>query len=156
MTATLEPTTTVSTTEIERRDALAERVVNGLLESLELVSVHLGVELGLHAALATDGAATPPELAARAGIYPRYASEWLEQRRRRHPRRGHDPVAETGTDDPDAVADARRFALPPGHAEALVDPDSPAAIARIPSNVIGIIGALDGLPPPAAAVAMCT
>ncbi len=112
------------------RDALAERLFGSLLESMELLSVHLGTELGLYAALDTGGPATPLELAERAGIHPRYAREWLEQQ------------AATGilvvSDDEVDDGDRRRFALPGGHAEALLDPDSPAAVASVAPALLGI------------------
>src|SRR5215467_1118542 len=59
------------------RDLLAERFMDSALPALELLSVHLGLELGLYRAL--DGGATETDLATRAGIAPRYAREWLEQ-----------------------------------------------------------------------------
>jgi SAM-dependent methyltransferase len=63
---------------------------------------------------------TVGELAAACGIAPRYAREWLEQQ------------AVTGileVDDPGAAADARRYSLPAGHDEALVDQASLAFAA---------------------------
>src|SRR5262249_16610162 len=59
------------------RDILAERFIDSAIPALELLSVHLGLELGLYRAL--DGGATETELATRAGIALRYAREWLEQ-----------------------------------------------------------------------------
>jgi len=46
--------------EIARRDALAQRLFTGLLETMELLTVQLGVKLGLYASLHRDGPA-PPE-----------------------------------------------------------------------------------------------
>ena len=60
-------------------DALAERLFDATLGTLELYGVFLGAELGLYRALDTHGPATAAELAERAGIAPRYALEWLEQ-----------------------------------------------------------------------------
>jgi SAM-dependent methyltransferase len=124
----------------ERRDDLAERLFTGLLASMELVSVHLGLQLGLYAALRTEGPATPPELARRAGIHPRYAREWLEQQAAAGVL---DVVGDEDTTD--AAADRRRFSLPAGHAEALLDPDSPAAVSGVGSGMIGIVGVVDAL-----------
>ena len=47
-----------SSQEIARRDALAERLFTGLLETMELLTVQLGVKLGLYACLHRDGPAT--------------------------------------------------------------------------------------------------
>jgi hypothetical protein len=46
--------------EIARRDALAQRLFTGVLETMELLTVQLGVKLGLYASLHRDGPA-PPE-----------------------------------------------------------------------------------------------
>ena len=60
-------------------DALAGRLFEALIGTFDLLSVQLGIELGLYAALRDGGPATAPELATRAGIDARYAREWLEQ-----------------------------------------------------------------------------
>ena len=62
---------TDSAQEIARRDALAQRLFTGLLETMELLTVQLGVKLGLYTCLHRDGPATAGELADRAGIHPR-------------------------------------------------------------------------------------
>ena len=129
-------TTTVdSTAAPTTADALAERLFEGFLSTMELLSVHLGVELGLYRSLADDGPATPAELAAAAGIHRRYAQEWLEQQAA-----AGILIVISGT-----TPDERRYDLPAGHAEALLDPDSPAAVAAIAPAVVGIVGILDGL-----------
>lgn len=105
------------TNDDDRRDALAARLFEAALGAFDLLSIHLGLDLGLYEALRDGGPATAAELAGRAGIDARYAREWLEQQ------------AVTGildVDDVTADAGARRFSLPAGHAEALLDPESPA------------------------------
>jgi SAM-dependent methyltransferase len=116
----------------ERRDALAERLVEATIGALELMSIHVGSRLGLYAALTSAGPMTAAELAARTGIDSRYAREWLEQQ------------AVAGFLDADGTADAeeRRFSLPPEHAEVLVEPESPAHVAPFGSMIVGIGGAL--------------
>jgi 2-polyprenyl-3-methyl-5-hydroxy-6-metoxy-1,4-benzoquinol methylase len=107
-----------SPAETERRDALAGRLFEAALGAFDVLTVHLGLDLGLYEVLRRDGPATPTDLAARAGIDARYAREWLEQQ------------AVTGildVDDPSAPEGSRRYSLPAGHAEALLDPESPAA-----------------------------
>ncbi|HTK44038.1 MAG TPA: class I SAM-dependent methyltransferase [Patescibacteria group bacterium] len=104
--------------DTERRDALAGRLFEAALGAFDLFTIHLGLDLGLYESLRHDGPATAGELARRAGIDPRYAREWLEQQ------------AVTGileVDDVAADEAARRYSLPAGHAEALLDPESPAA-----------------------------
>ena len=99
----------------ERTDELAERLFGSMLGSMEVLTVYLGDRLGLYRAL-TDGPATPEDLAARAGIHPRYAREWLEQQ------------AAAGIVDVDGEmsvdGSTRRYELPTEHAEVLIDQDS--------------------------------
>lgn len=90
--------------------ALSERLFGQALVATEAASVWLGHRLGWYAALHEHGPATPEELAAGTGTQPRYVKEWLEQQ----------AVAGILTLD-----GGGRFSLPPGHAEALLDPDSP-------------------------------
>ena len=61
------------------RDAFAQRIHEAALGFFDVLSIRLGDRLGLYATLAEGGAATPSELADRAGIAERYAREWLEQ-----------------------------------------------------------------------------
>jgi SAM-dependent methyltransferase len=98
----------------ERADALAERIFGSLLGTMEVFTIYLGDRLGLYAALA-DGAATPADLAARAGVAERYAREWLEQQ-------AVNSFVEV--DDASAAPDARRYSLPPEHAEVFLDRDA--------------------------------
>lgn len=58
-----------------RRDALSARMFEATLGAFELLSVHLGLDLGLYAALRAGGPATAPELATQKGIHERYARE---------------------------------------------------------------------------------
>lgn len=120
-----------TTDEAERRDALVERLFGATIGTLELFGVYLGDRLGLYAALAGGDALDPDELARRAGIAPRYAQEWLEQQ------------AVAGMLDVDTVGnDARRYRLPPEHADVLLDPESAFYVAPFASLLAGIGGAL--------------
>src|SRR6266540_1385014 len=97
-------------TDVDAREALAERLVDDVTRSLETLSVYLGLELGLYQTLSDLEPATEAEVAARAGIALRYAREWLEQQ------------ASAGyvvCDDPTRPAEARRYRLPAGHARVL-------------------------------------
>jgi 2-polyprenyl-3-methyl-5-hydroxy-6-metoxy-1,4-benzoquinol methylase len=105
--------------EEAQRDALAERLFGAALGAYELMTVHLGDRLGYYRALSEEGEVTSAELAAATGTDERYAREWLEQQ------------AVAGiieVDDVEAAAEERRYTLPAGHAEALVDRDSLAHV----------------------------
>src|SRR5438093_3566881 len=94
------------------RDRFAQAVFASSLGYFDILSIHLGLRLGLYRALADGGAMTSDELASAAGIAERYAREWLEQQVTRAIVRA------------DLGADPTRFTLPPGHAEVLLDGDS--------------------------------
>jgi 2-polyprenyl-3-methyl-5-hydroxy-6-metoxy-1,4-benzoquinol methylase len=99
-----------------RRDTLAGRLFEAAIQTADLQAVYLGLKLGLYEALAATGPQTAPELAARVGMDARYAREWLE----------HQAVGGFLTvDDVAAAPDERRYAMPAGHAEVLIDPESP-------------------------------
>src|SRR5438128_4810986 len=94
---------------------LAARLWHAEMAALDLYVVYLGERLGLYTALAEVGPATSAELARGTGTAERYVREWLE----------HQAVAGfIDVEDPSAPAHERRFALPPGHREVLVDRDS--------------------------------
>ncbi len=113
------------------RDALAQRLLDACVASLDLLHVYLGDRLGLYESLAA-GPLTVDELAERCGIDPRYAREWAEQQ----------AVAGILTVDDPARADQRRFALPPGHAEVLTQADSLAFLAPLGQGVASVAQAL--------------
>jgi SAM-dependent methyltransferase len=156
MTAASEATTTHTAGAAAAetaRDQLAQRLVDSTVPAMELFAVHLGLELGLYRALddastnAADGQSTPDrrsagglteaELAARAGISPRYAREWLE----------HQVVSGlVACDEPSSPAADRIYRLPPGHAEVLLDADSPYHAGPVATMLAGIARALPLLP----------
>src|SRR5688572_28588453 len=96
-------------------DALVERLFGALLGAMDLFSVYLGERLGYYRALADIGSATSHELAERTGTAERYTREWLEQQ------------VVTGilaVADPAAAPDARRYRLPDGYDEVLLNNES--------------------------------
>jgi len=115
------------------RDALVERLFNASLAMGELLTVFLGDKLGLYAEIDRAGSVTAPELADAAGIAPRYAREWLEQQA---------AAGFLAVDDAAAQPDQRRFSLPPGHAEPLLDRDSPWSIAPMGPSSAAIADAM--------------
>src|SRR5688572_18253234 len=105
-----------------RRDALPGRLNSAILSFAALLTVYVGDRLGLYQHPAQAGPSTAAELAARAAIDPRYAREWLEQQ------------AVNGVLDvldASVAADQRRFVLPAGHDEVLLDRDSLSYMAPL-------------------------
>jgi 2-polyprenyl-3-methyl-5-hydroxy-6-metoxy-1,4-benzoquinol methylase len=123
-------------TEEGRRGALVQKLTADAIGALDLISVYLGDRLGLYRVLAEHPDATPPELASDAGLHPRYVREWLEQQT-------VSGVLET--DNPDAPDDERRYRVPPGHDEALLDESSLDFIAPIAQGVVSCTGPLEAL-----------
>lgn len=113
--------------------ALADRIVEASVGTLELWSLWLGTELGLYAALAAEGGANAPALARTAHIAPRYAREWLEQQ------------AVAGileVDDADRPADERHYRLPEAYASVLLDQESGLHVAPLARMLRAVAGAL--------------
>ena len=124
MSATLEP----ADVHAERRDAFAGRMGEIMTAAMELQTIYLGDRLGLYVALRDGGPATAAELAARAGIDGRYALEWLEQQAM---------AGILDVDDVAAAPDERRFSLPSGHAEVLLDEESPNLLGPVTRFIVG-------------------
>jgi SAM-dependent methyltransferase len=106
---------TAATSADARRDELVERLFGNALGAMDLLCVYLGDRLGLYRALADRGPSTPAELASLAGVNERYAREWLEQQ------------AMAGileAQDPDASDAERRYVVPTGHDEVLLEAGS--------------------------------
>ena len=108
--------------DVAARDALAERLFGAALGAYEIMTVHLGDRLGLYRALREHGESKPAELAAATGTHERYAREWLEQQA---------VAGMLDVDDVGAAPEERRYRLPPGHAEVLVDRDSLAHLTPL-------------------------
>lgn len=129
-------TTTIDTPVLTGREpspdgaAFADRIAQALLGWAELNAMYLGDRLGWYRSLAEQGPANAAELAERTATSPRYAREWLEQQ------------AVTGILIADDTRDAarRRFTLPVGAAEALVDEHSLAYTGPL-ARMAGAVGA---------------
>jgi hypothetical protein len=110
------------------RDALVERLFGATLGAMDVVSVYIGVRLGLYRALADRGSSSSEELADATGLNERYVREWLEQQ------------ATTGILDVDGD---HRFTLPEGHDEALLDEKSLNYIAPVGKFVVACVRPID-------------
>lgn len=130
-------TRTMTTTPEVRQEqtALDERMFDASISALEMLTVHLGRRLGLYEVVATDGGVTTTQLAATAGIAPRYALEWLEQQR---------SAGFVQADDTAGDAEPRFF-LTPEQRRVFVDSEDPSHIAPVADMIVGISGVLDDL-----------
>ena len=117
------------TADLDDREALAERLVDGLTNAMETFGVYLGVELGLYRDLAELGPATSTDIAERTGVAERYAREWLEQQA---------VAGYLRCQNPSDPSEFRRFHLPEGHADVLVNADSPYYVAPLAVALAGL------------------
>jgi SAM-dependent methyltransferase len=113
-------------------DAFAESIFGSALGYFRVLSMYLGLRLGLYEALRdAEGGLTAAGLAAAAGIDERYAREWLEQQ------------ATAGIIEADASAEPNVFRLPAGHAEVLLDGDSLSYLGASIRQLTSLRGVVD-------------
>ena len=112
-----------------QRDELVERLFAASLGMGELLTVYLGDTLGFYRTLDRVGATSSTELAKESGTSERLTREWLEQQA---------AAGILDVDDLSADADARRYQLPAGHAEPLLDLDSPYSMAPVCKSFVAI------------------
>jgi SAM-dependent methyltransferase len=120
---------------VGRRDALVERLFEATVGTWDLLAVYLGNRLGFYRALAERGSLTSFEAAEATGTHERYVREWLEQQ------------AVSGILDVDGATDPamRRYSIPPGHDEALLDQTSLNYITPITRLVVACVAPLEAL-----------
>jgi len=119
-----------------QRDAFIERFLGFASGTFSLFSIYIGDRLGLYRALAEEGPATSAELARRTGTHERYIREWLEQQTVTGILDVQDETHDSG---------ARRFALPPGHAEPLIDCGSLNYMVPMAQLLVGAVRPLQSL-----------
>jgi 2-polyprenyl-3-methyl-5-hydroxy-6-metoxy-1,4-benzoquinol methylase len=110
------------------RDAFVERLFGATLGALDVVTVYVGDRLGFYRALVAAGSANSAGLAEATGCNERYVREWLEQQ------------AATGiltVDDASAGAGERRYMLPAGYDEVLIDERNLNYMAALVRLVVG-------------------
>ncbi len=123
-------------TDEGRREALVRKLTADAIGALDLIAVYLGDRLDLYRVLAQHPGATPSELASAAGLHHRYVREWLEQQT-------VSGILETA--NPAAPDDERRYRLPPGHDEALLDESSLDFMAPLAQGVVSCTPALEAV-----------
>lgn len=116
MTVSASVSVSVSSQSTLRSPAdLASSISEAATGGLEILCLYLGDRLGFYQALDRGGPATASELAQRAGTNGRYTREWLEQQA---------TAGFLACDNPEASPEERRYALPSGYRDVLIDPDS--------------------------------
>ncbi len=113
-----------------QRDAFIERFLQSAAGTFSLFSIYIGDRLGLYRALADGGPATSAELAARTGTHERYIREWLEQQTVAGILEVENENHGTGT---------RRFRLPDGHVEPLIDCGSLNYMVPLAQLLVGAV-----------------
>jgi ubiquinone/menaquinone biosynthesis C-methylase UbiE len=119
----------------ERRDALVERLFMATVGALDVLGVYIGDRLGLYRALAERGPSTSQGLAEALGLSERYVREWLEQQ-------AAGGILEL---DGGSGGGARRYSLPAGHDEALLDDTSLNCIAPIGQLLVACVRPVDAV-----------
>lgn len=130
MSEEMQRTQPAAQTADQRRDAFVERLGSSVLGAAEVLSIYIGDCMGLYQALADGTLQTAPELAEAAGIHERYAREWLEQQ------------AVCGileVEDAQVEPDFRRYRLPKGHDEVLLERDSLNYMAPLARGLVSTI-----------------
>ena len=111
-----------------QRDAFIERFLQFASGTFSLFSIYIGDRLGLYRALAEGGPATSAELASRTGTDERYIREWLEHQT---------VVGILHVENENHTTESRRFSLPAGHAEPLIDCSSLNYMAPLAQLLVG-------------------
>jgi 2-polyprenyl-3-methyl-5-hydroxy-6-metoxy-1,4-benzoquinol methylase len=121
---------TLSDEQIEQRDAFVERLLQSTSGVFDMFTIYIGDRLGFYQALAANGGLTSVELAARTKTHERYVREWLEQQT---------VAGILEVEHANFEATARRFRLPAGRAEVLVERDSLNYLAPLAQLVAGVV-----------------
>jgi 2-polyprenyl-3-methyl-5-hydroxy-6-metoxy-1,4-benzoquinol methylase len=123
-------------TVAQQRDAFIERFLQDVSGTFSIFSIYIGDRLGLYRALAEAGPCSAAELAARTATQERYVREWLEQQ----------TVANILEVQDESLEPAqRRYSLPPGRAEVLIDCDSLNYLAPMAQLMAGVVRPLPAL-----------
>ncbi len=121
-------------TETNPAEELAGRLFMEGVGSLHLLTVYLGVRLGLYRGLSERGPQTAAELAEACGLDGWYVREWLQA----------ETIAGLVTADADDVGTAR-FTLTDGVRETLVEETHPAYLGGLPFAASAVGGVLPSL-----------
>lgn len=122
------PSAPPAATAVDAREALSGRLFDSLLGGMELLTIDLGLALGLYEALAAHEL-TARQLADRVDLDSRYVREWVEQQA---------AAGLVDVDDAAASPGVRRYRLGAAHAEVLLDQTSPYHMAPAGPLLVGL------------------
>jgi len=122
--------------QTEVRDAFVERLLQSTAGVFDMFTLFIGGRLGLYQALSESGPLTSAELAERTETQERYVREWLEQQT-------VSGILEV--ENGEAGACERRFILPAGRAEVLVERESLNYLAPLAQLVAGAVRPIEQL-----------
>ena len=113
-----------------QRDMFIERFLGFASGTFNMFSIYIGDRLGLYRALAEAGPSTSTELASRTNTHERYIREWLEQQT---------VAGILEVENGHHTSESRRFKLPPGHVEPLIDCNSLNYISPLAQLLAGAV-----------------
>ena len=119
----------------QQRDAFIERFLGYAAGTFNFFAIYIGERLGFYRALA-NGTLTSAELASRTDTHERYAREWLEQQT---------VAGILEVEDETLDANQRRFRLPSGYVEPLVERDSLNYMAPLTRLMAGAVRPLEAI-----------
>jgi len=114
----------------QQRDAFIDRFLEFASGTFSMFSIYIGDRLGLYRALSESDGMTAGELAEKTNTHKRYIREWLEQQT---------VAGILEVDDETLDANDRRYRLPPGHAEPLIECESLNYMAPMAQLMAGAV-----------------
>jgi len=114
----------------QQRDAFIDRFLGFASGTFNMFSIYIGDRLGLYRTLSHNGGLTAKELAASTNTHKRYIREWLEQQT---------VAGILEVDDETLDAESRRYKLPAGHAEPLIECQSLNYVAPMAQLLAGAV-----------------
>jgi 2-polyprenyl-3-methyl-5-hydroxy-6-metoxy-1,4-benzoquinol methylase len=109
---------------------LIRRLLDSSAGLFDIFTTFIGLRLNLYSCLAATGWSTSTELARQTSTHERYVREWLEQQV---------VIGTLDVDDPRIPSTERRYCLPIGHAEVLVDRDNVNYLAPLVQLLVGTV-----------------
>jgi 2-polyprenyl-3-methyl-5-hydroxy-6-metoxy-1,4-benzoquinol methylase len=115
---------------MQQRDQLIDRLLQATFGVFDIFTIQIGNHFGYYRLLAEAGPLAPAELATRSGTHERYAREWLEQQT---------VTGILAVENPEVEARTRRYRIPAGHVEVLVERDSLNHLAPLAQITVGAV-----------------